>query len=204
MPKQKEKKKISMKKILKILTGAGVVITGTNEFHNMYIKNKKLEKQNKDLREKVNKNINNDDFIENILEDNKKLEKQNEKLKKEIFEGKSFFNTTTIHNEKENSNLKKEITQLKKEITRLKLVSQQKNLSLQRENAKLKKENTQQILKSNVNKLMSENEKLRDKINTIIKLLEKWKNETYSSAYRDEYQDVINKLNNFGRILRRL
>ena len=104
MPKQKEKKKISMKKILKILTGAGVIITGTNEFHNMYIKNKKLEKQNKDLREKVNKNINNDDFIENILEDNKKLKKQNEKLKKEIFEKKSFFNTTTIHNEKENSN----------------------------------------------------------------------------------------------------
>ena len=202
MPKQKEKKKISMKKILKILTGAGVVVTGANEFHNMYIKNKKLEKQNKNLREKVNRN--DDDIIESIVKENEKLKQENEKLKKEISEGKSFFNTTTIHAKQEISNLKKEIIQLKKKYTQLKTETQNKIIFLQQENFNLKKQDTQKVLQSNINKLNSENKKLKDKINTMIDVLEKWKNETYSSSYRDEYQDVINKLNNFGRILRRL
>ena len=202
MPKQKEKKKISMKKILKILTGAGVVITGANEFHNIYIKNKKLEKQNEALRKKVNQN--DDGFVENILEENKKLEKQNKKLQQEISEGKLFFNTTTTHIKQENSNLKKEIMQLKKKNTQLKTETQNKIIFLQQENFNLKKQDTQKILQSNINKLNSENKKLKNKINTMIDVLEKWKNETYSSSYRDEYQDVINKLNNFGRILRRL
>jgi len=209
MSKQKEKikKKISMKKILKILTGAGVIITGANEFHDMYIKNKKLQKQNKELRKKVNRN--DDDIIRIIVEENEKLKQENEGLHKELKNRESFFNTGT-----KTTQLEKEITQLEKEITQLekenKILSQENSykdkqiIVLRQENFNLKKQNTQKILESNINKLNSENKKLNNKIKNLINVLERWKNDTYSQSYREEYQDVIDKLNTFGRILRRL